>query len=430
MNRRVVITGVGAVSPLGVGAEAHWRALVSGRSAVSRVDRLARLGFPVDVAAEVRPEDFVACLSRLSRKQVKLYNRTTALALAAAALAAADAGIVTPVPDPLRAGVFLATLFIPYPIQSVLRLLPDVEAADTRNHADLGKALARCLRDVNPLDLSLKVVPNLTAGHLAISFGLRGACRTLADGWTGGLHAIAQAATAIREGSLDLVLCGGAECPLEDLVFADLCATELLSSAAEPPERTCRPFGVGRHGTVAGEGAAILVMEAEEHAARRGARIRAACAGFRAASAAASPAGIRDALERSMLGALAESHRETADAISLHGNGGVASDLGEASAFHALAARTGAPPVAYATKGAHGNLFSAAGPLEAVSAVMALEAGAVPPSRNCDETDPECGLSLATDGALPMPVLRTVVVNALGAFGEAASLAVTRAAPA
>jgi len=428
MNRPVVITGVGVVSPLGVGAEAHWQSLVSGRSAVSRIERLAKLGFPVDVAAEVRPEDFAACLSRLSRKQAKLYNRTTALALAAAALAAADAGIVAPAPDPLRAGVFLATLFIPYPIQSVLRLLPDVEAANTRNHADLGKALARCLRDVNPLDLSLKVVPNLTAGHLAISFGLRGACRTVADGWTGGLHAIAQAATAIREGALDLVFCGGAECPLEDLVFADLCATELLSPAADPPERTCRPFGVGRQGTVAGEGAAILVMEAEEHAARRGARIRAACAGFRAASAAGSPAGIRDVLERTMLGALAESHRETADAVSLHGDGRAASDLDEASALHALTARTGTRPVAYATKGAHGSLFSAAGPLETVGAVMALEAGAVPPSRNCHETDPACGLSLEAGGALPIPALRTVVVNALGAFGEAASLAVTRAA--
>lgn len=428
MGRRVVITGLGLVSPLGVGAQDHWRVLASGRSAVSRVDRLTRLGFPVDVAAEVSPESFAACLSRLSRKQVKLYSRTTTLAMVAGALAAEDAGLAAPVPDPARAGVILASLFIPYPIQSILKLVPDVEMAERRNQADLGKALARCFSDVNPLDLSLRIIPNLTAGHLAIHFGLRGACRTVADGWTGGLHAIAQAAAAIRDGALDLVFSGGAECALEDLVFADLCSTDLLSPSAELPERTCRPFGAGRRGTVAGEGAAVLVLEAEDHATRRGARVRAELAGFGAATGDPSPDGIRDSLGLAMRVALAGSSRETADAVSLHGDGGVGTDLGEAAAFRALAAEVDARPAAYATKGAHGNLFSAAGPLAVVDAVMALEAGAVPPSRNCEEIDPACGLSLATNALRPLPRMRTVLVNAVGAFGEAASLAIMRAA--
>jgi 3-oxoacyl-[acyl-carrier-protein] synthase II len=425
MGRRVVITGLGVVSPLAVGARDHWSALISGRSAVTRIDRLSRLGFPVDVAAEIAPPSFAACVSRLPRKQVKLYNRTTTLAMVAAALAVEDAGLGAPVPDPTRAGVMLATVFIPYPIQSILKLVPDVESA-TPNQADLGKALARCFSDVNPLDLSLRIIPNLTAGHLAIHFGLRGACRTVADGWTGGLHAVGQAAAAIRDGALDLVLCGGAECPLEDLVFADLCSTDLLSPPADVPERTCRPFGAGRSGTAAGEGAAILVLEAEEHAARRGARVLAECAGFGAAGTDPSPDGIRDGLGLAMRTALEESGRGTADAVSLHGDGGVRSDLGEAAAFRAFAAATGALPAAYATKGAHGNLFSAAGPVEVVGAVMALEAGAVPPSRNCDETDPACGLALDAQGVRPVPGLRTVLINAVGVYGEAASLAVTR----
>lgn len=426
MGRRVVITGLGVVSPLATGARDHWSALVSGRSAVARIDRLSRLGFPVDVAAEVPPPRFAACVARLPRKQAKLYNRTTTLAMVAATLAAEDAGLAGPVPDPARAGVMLATLFIPYPIQSILKLVPDAEAA--ANRADLGKALARYFNDVNPLDLSLRIIPNLTAGHLAIHFGLQGACRTVADGWTGGLHAIGQAAAAIRDGALDLAFCGGAECPLEDLVFADLCATDLLSPPAGVPERTCRPFGVGRSGTAAGEGAAILVLEAEEHAARRGARVRAECAGFGAAGTDPSPEGIRDGLGLAMRTALAASGRATADAVSLHGDGGVRSDLGEAAALHAIATATGALPGAYATKGAHGNLFSAAGPVEVLGAVMALEAKAVPPSRNCDETDPACDVALDAHGVRPAPGLRTVLVNAVGVYGEAASLAVTRAA--
>ncbi len=426
MGRRVVITGVGVVSPLGVGAREHWSALASGRSAVARVDRLTRLGFPVDVGAEVAPPAFAACVSRLPRKQVKLYNRATTMAMGAAALAAEDAGLAAPVPDPPRAGVILATVFIPYPIQSILKLVPDVETAE-RNHADLGKALARCFSDVNPLDLSLRVIPNLTAGHVAIHFGLRGACRTVADGWTGGLHAVGQAAAAIRDGALDLAFCGGAECPLEDLVFADLCATELLSPPADPPEETCRPFGAGRRGTAAGEGAAVLVLEAEDHAARRGARVRAGCAGFGAAGADASPDGIRDGLELAMRTALAEAGRDTADAVSLHGDGGVDSDLGEAAAFRAFAGAAKSRPAAYATKGAHGNLFSAAGPVEVVGAVMALDAGEIPPSRNCDAIDSACGLPLQPR-AQRIPGLRTALVNAVGAYGETASLAVTRAA--
>jgi 3-oxoacyl-[acyl-carrier-protein] synthase II len=428
MSRRALITGVGVVSPFGFGAQEHWKALTSGRSAVSRLDRLTRLGFPVDVAAEVSPEAAAACLSRLPRKHVKLYNRATTLALAAASLAAEDAGIGAPVAESARAGVILATLFVPYPVQSLLKLLPAVEAMDGGNHVDMGKALRQCMSGVNPLDLSLKIVPNLTAGHIAIHFGLRGVCRTVADGWTGGLHAIAQAATAIREGALDIVFCGGTECPLEDIVFADLCSTDLLSAPAALPDRTCRPFGAGRQGTVAGEGSAILVLEAEEHAARRGARVRAECVGFGGSIDDPSPEGIQAGLLRAMRTALAASRSDHVDAVSLHGDGGVRSDLGEAAALRAIAAETGRRPVTYATKGAHGNLFSAAGPLEVAGGVMALEHATIPPSRNCDETDPACGLTLGADSPQAMPGMRTVLVNALGAFGEAACLVIARAA--
>lgn len=428
MSRRVVVTGVGVVSPLGIGGPEHWTALTTGRSAVARVDRLAQLGFPVAVAAEVPPPAVALCLARLPRKQAKLYNRATMFAMTAAWLAAEEAAIAPPVADPARAGVFLATVFIPYPVQSVLQLLPTVEAADARNRADLGRALKQCMVGVNPLDLSLKIVPNLTAGHVAIHFGLRGACRTVADGWTGGLHAIAQAATAIAEGELDLAFCGGTECPLEDLVFADLCSTDLLSPAADPPERTCRPFGAGRQGTVAGEGAAVLVLEAEEHALRRGARVRAECAGFGAASGEPSPEGVCDSLGRAMRAAMADGRCDTADAVCLHGDGSVRNDLGEAAAVRALAGAAGGRPAAYATKGAHGNLFSAAGPLDAAGAVMALEQGVLPASPNCDAPDPACALALATDTPRRVARLRTVVVNALGAFGEAACLAIRRAA--
>jgi 3-oxoacyl-(acyl-carrier-protein) synthase len=347
--------------------------------------------------------------------------------MTAASLAAEDAGILAPVPDGVRAGVILATLFIPYPIQSLLQLLPDLEASGDRSQLDMGKALKQCVGRVNPLDLSLKIVPNLTAGHIAIHYGLRGACRTVADGWTGGMHAIGQAVTAIREGSLDLAFSGGAECPLEDMVFADLCATDLLAPPAAAPDRTCRPFGLGRQGTVAGEGAAVLVLEAYEHAVARGARVRAEVVGFGAANGSLSPAGVRDSICRAMQAALAESQRMDMAVVSLHGDGSRLNDMGEGLALRAMTDALGKPPSVYATKGAHGNLFSAAGPLEVADAIMVLENETIPPSRNCDEPDPACAPTLATDGPRSLAGAQAVMVNAVGAFGEAASLMVGRA---
>lgn len=427
MRRRVVVSGVGVVSALGVGGASHWEGLLGGRSAVSRLERLTQLGFPVDVAAEVPSDKMAESLTKLSRKQLKLYNRATMLAMTAATLAAEDAGLTARVPEGSRAGVILGTLFIPYPIQSILRLLPRQEALDDPYRLDLGRALKMYMKSVNPLDMSLKIVPNLTAGHIAITYGLRGFCRTVSDGCTGGMHAIGQAMMAIREGELDLAFCGGTESPLDDLVFADLCATDLLAEATEIPERTCRPFGRRRGGTVAGEGATVLVLEAEDHARLRGARMRGEIAGFGAAIGERSLAGIRGSSERAMRAALGDSRRDGVDLVSANGDGSRLNDQAEAGAIQACLGPQAGPPVVYATKGAHGNLFSAAGPLEVAAAVMALEQGVLPPSVNCDDPDPECGLRLSGDAPRTLAGARTALVNALGAFGEATSVVIAKA---
>lgn len=427
MRRRVVVSGLGVVSALGVGAASHWEGLLSGRSAVSRLERLTHLGFPVDVAAEVPPDKLAESLAKLSRKQLKLYNRATMLAMTAATLAAEDAGLTAPVHEGSRAGVVLGTLFIPYPIQSILRLLPGQEDPEDPYRMDMGRALKISMKSVNPLDMSLKIVPNLTAGHIAITYGLRGFCRTVSDGSTGGMHAIGQAMTAIREGELDILFCGGTESPLEDLVFADLCATDLLAVGADVPERTCRPFGHERAGMVAGEGAAVLILEAEDHARQRGARVRGEIAGFGAAIGERSLAGISATSARAMQVALGDSGKDEPTFVSANGDGGRLNDQAEAGAIQSLFETRGGAPMVYATKGAHGNLFSAAGPLEVAAAVMALEQGVLPPSVNCDDSDPECGLRLTQDRPFTLGGARTALVNALGAFGEATSLVVAKA---
>jgi 3-oxoacyl-[acyl-carrier-protein] synthase II len=424
MRRRVVVTGVGVVSPLGVGWREHWAGLLAGVTAVRPLDRLAAAGFPVTVGAEVPAARFAACLPRLPRKQAKLYNRATTLAMSAALLAADDAQLPAPVPDPVRAGVLLGTFLIPYPIRELVRLLPEMEQAQRPGEIDMGRGLPLIMTGLNPLDLSLKVVPNLTAGHIAIHFGLRGFCRTVSDGSTGGMQAIGQAAALIEDGELDLVLCGGAEATLEEFVFAELCATDLLAKPAEVPEPPCRPFGMGRAGMVAGEGAAVLVLEAQEHAQRRGARARAEVRGFGAATGEPEEAGIRESCMRAMRQALGDGGAEAPDLVSANGDSGQASDAAEAAAIRRLLPGLPAGSV-IAPKAAHGSLFSAAAPTEVAAAVLALEHELVPGTGDGWETDPACGLALSR--APRAGALRTALVNALGTFGEAASLLLARA---
>jgi 3-oxoacyl-[acyl-carrier-protein] synthase II len=209
------------------------------------------------------------------------------------------------------------------------------------------------------------------------------------------MHAIGQAAALIQEGDLDVAFCGGVEASLEDLVFADLCASRLLARPADVPDPACRPFGLGRTGLVVGEGAAVLVLESQEHAERRGGRTRAAILGFGAGTG------------------------EPTTALR---------DRAEAEAIRTLFPARAADGRVVAPKAAHGMLFSASAPLEAAEAVLAMEHGVIPPMPNGGPSDPECGIRLSSRPQQPAEGVRTALVNALGVFGEAASLLLARPA--
>lgn len=171
-----------------------------------------------------------------------------------------------------------------------------------------------------------------------------------------------------------------------------------------------------------------MVLEAEDHARHRGGRIRGEIAGFGGAIGQRSLAGIRESAGRAMRAALLDSRRDEVDLLSANGDAGRMNDQAEAGAIHACGQVWGKPPAVYATKGAHGNLFSAAGPLEVATAVMALEQGVLPPSINCEDPDPECGLQLSGEVSRPLAGARTALVTALGAFGEAAAVVVAKSA--
>ena len=383
-GRSVVITGRGIVSPLGVGFEQHWSAVLKGEP----LDGRSRLVAP--------PELLLPHLARFPKKQQKLYNRMTLLAMVAAALAMEDAALAPSDMDPTRFGVYLGVNLVGWELGLLLGFLEASESDAHPGELDLARANAYCMRAINPLDYSLKTLPNLTAGYLAIAHNAQGACRAYTDGPVGGLLAIADACQAIREGDLDVALAGGADAQTEDLVYASALGTGLVAREGEAGT-----------GMVPAEGSALMVLEAEERARARGAAPRCRVLGWSSvvggSRLAAETEGdvLAGRIERAMREGLATAGLARADLLALHADGTPALEAAERAALAALPA--GSRPLATtAWKRFHGHLGAASPPAEALAASACLERGMVP-------------------GASVEPA--TALVNAVGFFGEVACLA-------
>jgi 3-oxoacyl-[acyl-carrier-protein] synthase II len=432
-ERRVVITGRGVVSPLGIGVEAHWAGLIAGRSAIRSIPRLSALGLPSRQGAEISSESLLPYLSKLPKKQQKLYNRVTLLSMVASALAVEEAGLDLSDVDPTRCGLFLGANVTCWDFSGLLLpYLESVESDETPGVMDLAKANAYCLKAINPLDFSLKTLPNLSAGHLAIAHNARGFCRALTEGPIGGIQAMGQAYWAIREEELDVAICGGADAPLEELLFMSSWSMGML--APDDGDRiACRPFSQRRRGTVLGEGSGILVLEADDHARRRGARVYgelrsvSVVAGDGRPVTRADPAPLAERLSLAISQALEAAGADRPDMLVAHGDGTVVSDLAEARAIISLFGEgSGSVPVT-AFKPSHGHLFAGAGPLEFLACLAGLEHGMIPPVVSVGEIEPQLDLNLVVGAPLTGENLRLGLVNSVGLLGECASAVVSRA---
>jgi 3-oxoacyl-[acyl-carrier-protein] synthase II len=426
-ERRVVITGRGILSPLGVGVDGHKAGLLAGRSVVRRSERLSALGFPLCSVGEIPEEALKNFSTAIPQKQKKLMNRAGILAAMASFLASEEAALGESEIEASRVGIFLATWFTSYDLSSFVRYLSDTESEQRPHVMDSEKANIRCVETMNPVDYSLKVLPNLTAGHLAIFHRAQGCSRVLADGWRGGLLAISQAAEAIRYGELDVAVAGGSESPLEEGIFCDLSTLSVVARDGGEPSQICRPFDFRRRGLVPGEGAAMVVLEERDRACRRGATLYGEIAG--SASSAPDPTGQGErSIGRAMESALRESKLDPEEVDFVHANGDSTpeNDRAEWRALEALfGARVTAIPVT-ATKSLHGHLLSASGVTELISSLIMLDQGVIAPIANCDDPDPECGLDLVKNTARTKPGMRRALLNAVGLFGEGASLVVQR----
>jgi len=423
IGRGVLLTGRGVVSPLGVGIEPHWEALCAGASAVGRRDRLAALGLPASRGAEVAPDAIQPHLARLPRKQQKLWNRATLLAMLGGALAMEDAGLGPGAGDPHRFGVLLGVNVLAWDLDAMLEYLAASESPDRPGMLDVARASGFCMRSINPLDFSLKTLPNLIAGHLAIANDAQGFCRAVTEGHVGGARAIGDAARLVDEGDLDVALCGGADDQLEELFFATHWAGRVIAGDD------------GRPGLVPGEGSGLLVLEEAEHALARGARVHGELVGF--ASAAGDgrlgggddPQRLSDRLTR-VIDTVLEEATTAPDLISLHGDGIPTHDRAEDAALARTLGAVAPSAPRLRLKAAHADLGAAAGPVELLACSSALRHATLPPAVANHDSEARRGRQGASSATAcsvytalsTTPVFRSALVLTLGLFGECSAL--------
>jgi len=408
--RRVAITGIGAVTPVGTGAVGLWQGVRANRSAVRPIDRFDASEFPSRIAAQV--DDFVAS-DHLDARRARRLDRFSQLAVAASRMAADDARLEQPNGRADRVGIWIGSA------------LGGVAYGEEQHAA----YVARGTRGVSPT-LATAVFGGAGASNVAIDLGIRGPAIGNANSCASGTVAIGQAFQAIRSGAVDLAFAGGAEAPLAPLTFGAFALIRVLSQRNDDPSGASRPFDVDRDGFVMGEGAAVLVLEELEAAQRRGVEVIAEVVGFGASTdayhlTAPLPSGEGAAL--AITTALADAHLEasTIGYVNAHASSTPLNEVAEARALHVALGEVAATVPVSGTKGLYGHALGASGAIEAAITAMALRYGELPGTCNLVTLDPACELNVLHDAvsASPMAALST----SFGFGGMNAALVLARA---
>ena len=412
MTRRVVVTGIGPVTPVGIGVDRFWSSLVEGRSGVGKLEGFETGKYTSRIAAQVhdfRAEDF------LEPAEARRMERFAQMAVAAAKLAIADASYDLDVSDRARVGCVIGT-----GIGGIASFEQQV-----------GTLAARGPSRVPPQLVAL-MIPNMAAGQVAMRLGITGPndCTVTACAASG--HAIARAVDWIRAGRADVVLAGGAESAITPLTVAGFCSARALSTRNDDPEAASRPFDAGRDGFVIGEGATVLVLEDEQHARNRGARIYAEVAGYGLSAdayheTAPEPDGLGGAA--AMRAALADARlaHEDIGYVNAHGTSTQLGDIAETKAIKAVFGEHAARLAVSSTKSMHGHLLGATGATEAAATALALTHQVMPPTINLDGPDPECDLDYVPNVARALP-FDAALTNSFGFGGQNASIVLRRSA--
>ncbi|GER65742.1 beta-ketoacyl-ACP synthase II [Weizmannia acidilactici] len=405
-NRRVVVTGIGAVTPVGNDARTAWQNVVNGKSGIGPLTRLNADQFPAKVAAEVKDfniEEFI------ERKEARKMDRFTHYAVASAIMAVKDANLTINEENATRVGVWIGS---------------GIGGMETyENQFEIFQK--RGYRRVSPFFVPM-MIPDMAAGQVSILLGAKGINSCTVTACATGTNSIGDAFKVIQRGDCDVMITGGAEAPITNMSLAGFCANTALSTNPDP-NTASRPFDLNRDGFVIGEGAGIVVLEELEHAKKRGAKIYAEVIGYGATGDAyhiTAPAPGGEGGARAMKMALDDAGITPSEVgyINAHGTSTQYNDKYETMAIKEVFGDHAYKLAISSTKSMTGHLLGAAGGIEAIFTVLAINEGILPPTINIEAPDPECDLDYVPDESRKQEV-KVALSNSLGFGGHNATLA-------
>lgn len=408
MSRRVVITGMGVVSPVGNNVETFWNALCSGQSGVDLITAFDTTDYPSKIAGEVKGLDFS---QYVDAKEVRRTDRAILLGMAAAYDAIEQSGITVGSVDLERVGTIVG---------SGIGGLSTLENEHT-------KLIQRGPSRVSPFLIPM-MIPDMPAGRISMAYGLKGPNYAVVSACASGAHSIGDAFLQIKAGMADAVVAGGTEAVITPMSFAGFCSMKALSTRNDTPQKASSPFDIKRDGFVMGEGAGILVFEDLEHALARNATIYAELIGYGASGDAyhlSAPAPEGAGAQNAMKMALASAGLKPADIdyINAHGTSTSLNDKYESFAIRKVFGDAASSMAISSTKSMTGHLLGASGAIECIATIKAIQNGCIPPTINYEDPDPECDLDYTPNTAKTMDV-RFAMSNSFGFGGHNASLVI------
>ncbi|MCL0097438.1 beta-ketoacyl-ACP synthase II [Dehalococcoidia bacterium] len=407
-RNRVVVTGLGAVTPLGLNVSQYWQGLVEGRSGIGPITHFDSSDLSCKVAGEVNGFDPV---NFMERKEARHMGRFSQFAVAAVRMAIEDAELDLAKEDPERLGVYLG---------SGIGGLPEIEDGCQVLTAKGGMR-------VNPFFMPI-ILTNLAAGHVSIAFGLKGYISTVSTACAAATQAIGEATEIIRRGAAEVMVAGGTEAGITAIGVAGFAVMKALTSRNEEPTKASRPFDANRDGFVPAEGAGVLILESLQHAVSRGAPILAEIVGFGITSDAYHAVAIDpDGAMRAMRLAIADAGLAPGDVdyVNAHGTSTPLNDVSETRAIKRLFGDHAYKVSISSTKSMIGHLLGAGGGVEAIACVKTLNEGIIHPTINYETPDPECDLDYVPNVARKRDV-RVVLSNGFGFGGQNACVVFRR----
>lgn len=406
---RVVITGIGAVTPIGNTAQEYWDGLLAGKNGIAPITRFDIEGYKASVAGEVKDFDPTAYIDK---REAKHMDRFCQYALAAAAQAMEQSGLKEGSFDPFRAGTLVSSGI------GGIQTFSDEQT----------KLNGRGARRVSPFCIPM-MIGNMASAHISMTYGLKGSSLSVVSACASGTHAVGEGMRAIRHGYLDIAVVGGAESSIVPIAVAGFANMHALSTESDP-EAACCPFDARRSGFIMGEGAGVLVLESLSHAKARGATILAEVAGYGTTSDAyhiTSPDPTGEGPARAMTMAIEDAGLTPADIdyINAHGTSTPVNDKCETDAIKMAFGESAQRVKISSTKSMTGHLLGAAGAIEAIACAMAVKEDKIPPTIHYEQPDETCDLDYVPNQAVSCPV-SAAISNSLGFGGHNATILIRK----